>query len=196
MHLEEGHIYHIYNRGNNKTQVYFNRNNYLYFLGKLPKFILPYCSIMAWCLMPNHFHLMIYVHRLQVVGKNDNLNSSIGRLLSSYTRAINKQNGRTGSLFQKHTKAKCLTKLNSISENYWQSEFGTIINLDNGQFDYPQACLKYIHQNPVTNSLVNDPIEWEFSSYRDYYKNRNGKLIDYELSEKELGVVREVKTHW
>ena len=61
MYFESNHIYHIYNRGNNSQNIFFTRDNYLFFLEKIRKHILPYADVLAWCLMPNHFHLMVYV---------------------------------------------------------------------------------------------------------------------------------------
>ena len=61
MNFESGNLYHIYNQGNNRQQLFFSRENYLFFLKKIKKHILPHADILAWCLMPNHFHLMIYV---------------------------------------------------------------------------------------------------------------------------------------
>lgn len=66
MHFETGHIYHIYNRGNNAQQIFFNRENSLFFLKKIKQYISPYSDILAWVLMPNHFHLMVYVNAVGV----------------------------------------------------------------------------------------------------------------------------------
>lgn len=61
MHFEKGYIYHIYNQGNNRQTIFFSSENYLFFLRKIRTYILPYGDILAWCLMPNHFHLMVFV---------------------------------------------------------------------------------------------------------------------------------------
>lgn len=55
-------IYHVYNRGNNSNPIFFERENYYFFLKKMRRHLLPYCDILAWCLMPNHFHWLIYVN--------------------------------------------------------------------------------------------------------------------------------------
>ncbi|PWS31653.1 hypothetical protein DF947_13790 [Pedobacter paludis] len=59
MNFNGGTVYHIYNRGNNSQQIFFNNDNYLFFLRKLKKELLPFCNLLCYCLMPNHFHLMI-----------------------------------------------------------------------------------------------------------------------------------------
>ncbi len=66
MLLEKNHIYHIYNQGNNRQQIFFNRENQLFFVQKMSDYLLPYCDILAWCLMPNHFHWMVYVRETKV----------------------------------------------------------------------------------------------------------------------------------
>ena len=100
-------VYHIYNRGNNKQPVFFNEENYLFFLDKMRTQIKPCCDILCYCLMPNHFHFIINANeescklRISFGGKSiTELSFRIGKLLSSYTQAINKQNKTTGSLFQ------------------------------------------------------------------------------------------------
>jgi putative transposase len=105
-------------------------------------------------------------------------NDSIGILLRSYTRAINKQENMTGSLFRNPTKAECLNKPGSITPSFYNTEFGTKINISLPEKEYPQLCFNYIHNNPVTANLVKHPDDWEFSSCRDYSGLRNGTLIN------------------
>ena len=98
MEFFENELYHIYNRGNNQQQIFFKPDNYLFFLKKVRKFILPHCDILAYCLMPNHFHFLINADNRTITtkiiaGKEKNiLSEGIRMLLSSYTQAINKQN--------------------------------------------------------------------------------------------------------
>jgi putative transposase len=206
MEFSNGQIYHVFNRGNNSQTVFFSHENYLFLLEKLRKSILPHADILAWCLMPNHFHLMIEVKHMEIEiveqfgsegftlsetltkpTKKRTLNDSIGIMIRSYSRAIQKQQKITGSLFQKETKALCLTEPQSISPAHFNSHFGTMGNLDLPETNYLNVCFDYIHQNPVNGGLVNNPEDWEFSSHRDYYCRRKGKLINRELA-KELGL--------
>ena len=193
MLIEKGHIYHIYNQGNNRQKIFFNRENYFFFLGKMKEYILPYTDIMAWCLMPNHFHWMVYVRetdifrsrgatqsRTPTISDNISFNKSIGILLASYTRAINNQENITGSLFREKTKAECLTAFNGITPSFYNTEFGTIMNITDPEKEYPQICFNYIHNNPVKAGLVKSAEDWEFSSFQDICGMRNGKLINRE----------------
>jgi Transposase and inactivated derivatives len=206
MIFEEENLYHIYNQGNNRQSIFFSRDNYLFFLKKVREYILPHADILAWCLMPNHFHLMVYLHTLvidvdadsdgftqsETVTKHKQLkqrdfNASIGLMLRSYTRAINKQEDMSGSLFRSSTKAQCLTKQEGLTPAYFSTAFGTQINTHYQEQEYPQVCFNYIHLNPTSANLVKDTREWEFSSAIDYLGIRNGKLINKNRL-KEFGI--------
>jgi putative transposase len=212
MDFSSGQIYHVFNRGNNSQTIFFNRENYLFFLDKIRKHILPHANILAWCLMPNHFHLMIESNQIEIEiseqvtsvesegftlsetltrvppMKIRTLNDSIGIILRSYTRAIQKERVLSGSLFQKKTKALCLTEPNGVAPAYFNTHFGVVGNIALPEKEYPNVCFNYIHLNPVNDRLVRNPEDWEFSSYRDYYCGRKGKLINRDLA-KELGLI-------
>ena len=66
MNFQKGYIYHIYNQGNNRRKIFFKRENYLFFLEKIKTYVIPYTNILSWCLMPNHFHLMVLVRELDL----------------------------------------------------------------------------------------------------------------------------------
>jgi REP element-mobilizing transposase RayT len=173
MEFFESELYHIYNRGNNRQPIFFNPGNYLYFLQKIRRHVLPYCDILAYCLMPNHFHFLIYsdgrtIATKQIGNQTRNvLSEGIRNLLQTYTKAINQQNKRTGSLFQQNTKAKCLSK---------------------GSKPYDFICMNYIHQNPVKAKLVDKMEDWDYSSFRDYCGFRNGTLCNKNLAMRLLGI--------
>ncbi len=158
MRFEQEEPYHVYNRGNQKQPIFFNNDNYIFFQKKIKDQLLPVSEIVAYCLMPNHFHLLLQptgnglFERKTFGGKfMQELSYRIGILTSSYCQAINKQNNWVGSLFQQKTKSKLLT---------------TYVN-DWG-ISYFEQCFHYIHKNPVVAGLVTDPRDWPFSSYIDY----------------------------
>ena len=151
MELESNKYYHLYNRSNNHELLFRNRANYIYFLEKYSKYISTFVDTLAYCLMPDHFHFSVFVKSEDPVL----IKKSIGLLLSSYSKAINKSYSRVGSLFQQHTKTKLLV-----------------------EDKYLLTVISYIHQNPLRKNLVGSIEEWEFSSYRDYVGLRDGTLVN------------------
>jgi putative transposase len=167
MEFFENQLYHLYNRGNNQQPIFFNHNNYLYFLEKVRKFILPYCETLNYSLMPNHFHFFIYADYRSIqtrkIGDRDRniVSEGVRNLLQTYSKAINKQNKTTGSLFQQNTRAK------QISE---------------GSRIYGPTCFHYIHQNAWKARLVKKMEDWEYCSFKDYAGLRNGTLCNKKLA--------------
>lgn len=172
MHFEANNAYHIYNRGNEKQPIFFSEKNYLFFLQKIKYEWLPFADILTYCLMPNHFHFIIVPNEdgcKNIILKEKEthmqaLSKAIGKTLSSYTQAINIEQSKTGNLFQKKTKAKCLT----------DHDYQTAA-------DYLNTCIYYIHTNPYTANIVASPFDWSFSSLKDYAGLRNGTLCNKEL---------------
>jgi putative transposase len=206
MLFQKGYIYHIFNQGNNRRLIFLNHENYLYFLRKIKKYIYPYGDILAWCLMPNHFHLMMLIREVELIKspreylptlithgvtdvntpKTRSLNDSIAIMLRSYTRAFNKMHGFTGTLFRENTKAECINCPDGITPSFYIKDGITIINVNNPELQYLQICFDYIHLNPVRAKLVEQPADWEFSSARDYAGLRNGELVNRMIAEEYL----------
>lgn len=159
-------LYHIYNRGNNSQQIFFRKGNYEYFLKKILKYVLPHCNIFSYCLMPNHFHLMVF---FKPKFNENEFTQNLRTLLSSYTRAVNHEKKRTGSLFQQNTRAKCL-------------------NYSTARSNYALTCFHYIHQNPLIRGLVKKMEEWKFSSFREYIGLSENPICDIDQAKDLLGL--------
>ena len=154
MELYPNNYYHIYNRSNNNEIVYKTPDNFFFFIKKYRQYFEHDLETIAYCLMPTHFHFLVMVKTENV----EQLKKNFGILLSSYTKAINVQLSRHGSLFQQHTRAR---------------------HIDDEQ--YLLTLLTYIHQNPVRAGLSQELSDWEFSSYLDYINVRNGTLPKKDL---------------
>lgn len=165
MQLTEGGLYHIYNRGINKQIIFSSQENYIYFLGKVRKYLLPVSDILCYCLMPNHFHFLIHANEKSIIPTKagvvdmQQVSAAIKHILSSYTKAYNKMYGRTGSLFVQNTHSK-------------QIVFDVHNTL--GAF----TCFNYIHQNPWRAGMVDRIEDWHYSSFTDYAGLRNGTLCN------------------
>ncbi|MEP7237825.1 MAG: hypothetical protein ABI685_08175 [Ferruginibacter sp.] len=168
MHFIENEFYHIYNRGNNKQLIFFNDNNYIFFLNKIREELSACADIVCYCLMPNHFHIIIHANEKTVLERKSfggkpmqEFAYRVGILLSSYSQAINKQNNTTGSLFQQKTKAKILTE-----------------EVPGKKQNYLESCFFYIHNNPLEAGIVDNLDEWLYSSWLDYIGKRKGTLCN------------------
>ena len=177
MNFIRQNIYHIYNRGNNKQTIFFNDANYIYFLQKVRKYILPHCDILAYALMPNHFHFLLHAdERTEKQLANlpitrNVLSEGVRLLLSSYTKGINRQEDKTGNLIQQKTKSKCVYDASKSDSR-----------------GYVTTCFHYIHQNPLRAGFVDKMEDWHYSSYRDYAGLRNGTLCNRQLAHQLLDV--------
>jgi putative transposase len=161
-------LYHVYNRGNNQQPSFLNDKDYLAFIEYTRKFILPFADILAWCLMPNHFHYLVNTNEQSVSERKSGglvlqqLTYGIKQLLSSYTKSFNARNDRTGNLFQQKTKAK---------------------NLSEGTINHSETAFYYIHQNPWTAGLVSRIGDWPYSSYGEFTGNAPANLVSKPLAE-------------
>ncbi|MEK7276247.1 MAG: transposase [Chloroflexota bacterium] len=161
--------YHFYNRGNNRQAVFFERDNYLYFLRGLKKYVLEHVDILVYSLMPTHYHILGRV-KPQTSEGSPQVSRAMQKFGISYTKAINKRFGRVGALFQGQFQGKPVQHYNHL------------LNL----------CI-YIHANPVKDGLVALPEDWEFSNYLEWMNLREGTLVNREFIADNFGTLEEYK---
>jgi len=146
--LIAGQYYHIYNRGVNRQPIFFGEANWIFFIRLIQKYFQPnQVEILAYCLMPTHYHLLVYL-------LTDDFAKKVMQPFSvSFTKAINEQHERVGPLFQ------------GPFQTAWV-----------GKSTYLLQLSRYIHMNPVHANLVLHPADWSYSSYRDYIGLRQGTI--------------------
>jgi REP element-mobilizing transposase RayT len=131
--------YHVMNRGAARKQIFQSDEQRLYFLDLLEQcYELFNLEIHAYCLMGNHFHLLVKTPR-------PSLSEAMWFLCASYARKFNRQNKIDGPLFRGRFKA-------------------IVIDAE----DYLVQVSRYIHRNPVEAKLVDSPSEFVWSSYAGY----------------------------
>ncbi len=158
--LEEGCFYHIYNRGNNKQKVFFEAANYYYFFKLIQKHLLSAVKIYSFCLLPNHFHLLV-----QVKDEAKKPSQKFSNLFNAYTKAVNIKYDRSGNLFQRTFKRKRI-----------ENEL------------YLKNVIIYIHLNPKYSSFSKDYKDYPFSSYTSIFNNKYSFLERKEVLELFGGV--------
>lgn len=141
-----GEFFHIYNRAVGNELVFHNDVGYDHWLFLVKQYLLPLCEIHAYCLLPNHYHLLVKIN-------NDINPADFSKKMSDAANAFVKWNnlkyGRKGGLFMTPYKRKLL-----------QNE------------DYLIWCLWYIHRNPFHHQFVSDWKSWKYSSYHAYISDK------------------------
>ena len=168
--LVAGVHYHIYNRGNNRQTVFHKPADYVLFLRALRLYLvgnnearsqrvesLSPTRLLAYCLMPNHYHLL-------VCPGDSHLSHRMQLLSISFTKKMNLRHNRVGALFQ--------------------GQFKAVAVQDDAYLSYLSA---YFHLNPVRAGLVNRPEDWPYSSYLEYLGLRHGRLPSSEFVLDQIG---------
>ncbi len=165
-------FYHVYNRGVAKQKIYRDKKDYKKFLGLLKFYLTPInlqgpslqvrvapskvlknhaedVSLHCYCLMPNHFHLLLYQEKI------DSMNYFMRSLATKYVMYFNQKYKRTGPLFESNYKA---VRVETDDQLIYLS--------------------KYIHLNPIEIKPAGlDPAGWKYSSYGNYLRKFNQKWI-------------------
>jgi putative transposase len=135
-------------RGNNKQRVFLDDGGYRYYLKLLKRYVVQYeLEVWAYCLMPNHVHLMV------VPKSEDSLGSALRDTHACYARYVNWKHGLTGHL--------------------WQGRFFSC-PLDVG---HTLAAARYVERNPTRARLVEKPQQWPWSSAEARVSGREDPLL-------------------
>jgi putative transposase len=148
-----GQIYHFYNRGAHRISIFKEPTNYLFVIGKIKKYSAKFdLSVLAYCLMPNHYHFLVRQDGEQSAGLLPRY------VFNSYSKAYNKRFLHSGTLFEGNYMVKTVLKDSHLLH----------------------LC-RYIHGNPVKDGLVADPADWPYSNYLEWIGQRSGSLYDPEF---------------
>ncbi len=130
-------LYHVTSRGDRREAIFDDDQDRRSFLSTLEQVVNRFNWVChAWCLMDNHYHLLIQT-------PDGNLSRGMRQLNGVYTQASNRRHGRVGHLFQGRFKA---------------------ILVDGDA--YLLEVTRYVVLNPVRAGMVNNPADWPWSSYR------------------------------
>lgn len=156
-----GGLYHVITRGNNRRKIFRSPADYLKFTGLLQqqKSKLPF-YLYAYCLMPNHVHLLIEM-------QDDLVSRIMQRVLTSYSQYHNRKYKKVGHLFQGRYKSiLCQTDR------------------------YLGELVRYIHLNPVRAKIVKRPEDFEYSGHRAYLGLDRAGLVDTEPVLRHFGATK------
>ncbi len=148
--LRDNSFYHMTTRGNRKREVFKYTDDYKFYLNLLRKYKRKHTiSIYSYCLMPNHVHLLGYVH------KKEDLSRFMHDLNRGYVKYFNDTYKLVGHLWQGRFVSKPVLR-------------------DKYLFD----CITYIEFNPVRAKLVNNPGDYPWSSYKARMRGDKDPIVD------------------
>jgi len=177
--FDEGCFYHVYNRTIDKQPMFKSENNFDFFLKQYNKYLSPVVDTYAYCLLKNHFHILLRVKEdhlmtsdlitfqklanlpiTNLVGKttHDLVTHQFRKFFQSYAMAFNKEQSRVGTLFQ--------------------TPFKRVLVKDESYFT---QLIYYIHSNPQHHHLVDDFRKWKWSSYERILLNKPSALKKKEV---------------
>lgn len=171
-------FYHVYNRGINGETLFKEERNYDYFLQRYGTFIPPVANTFAYCLLGNHFHLLIRTKTEKEISEwakredreqsknladkdaSWHISKQFATLFKSYALAINKGYNRTGGLFEEPFR-----RLEVTSEHHFSQ------------------LVYYIHVNPQKHGFCSDFRDYPHSSYGSHLSQVSTKLKREEVLE-------------
>ena len=178
--LQPNCSYHIFNHANGFENIFTVDDNYRFYLDKYQQYILPIAETYAYCLLPNHFHLVVRIRRREVLEEvfrnfkstnfskfpnlekvevTDNMieyyiSKQFANLFSCYTQSFNKVNKRRGSLFLKNFRREPIK-----NKAYFMN------------------AVIYTHRNPVHHAFCDRYTDWSYTSFCEI-KERNSQIIE------------------
>ena len=182
--LVPGNFYHIYNRGNNRENIFVQERNYAYFMDLWWKHISPIAETWAFCLLRNHFHAAVYIREQgdltglttdspypnPRVDKIDSRSDSRGDL-SGLKKKVKEPSQYFSNFFNAYSRG-----LNIATQRtgvLFSRPFKRI-PVDNEA--YLMQLIVYIHQNPQKHGFVVDFKDWDHSSYHSMIGNNPTRL--------------------
>jgi len=148
--LVDGFIYHVLNRGNGGQEIFHREGDYKAFINLMEKAKERYfVKIFAYCVMPNHFHMVLMPHRAE------DLSRWLQWLMTSHVRRYHRHYGSSGHI--------------------WQGRFKSFIVQEDVHL---LTVLRYVEANPVRAGLVSGAKDWLWSSHGEVIGERERVLVD------------------
>lgn len=161
--LLPGRTYYLFNRTVGDEIAFRSKKDYEVFLEKYNEIVLPVAETLSYCLLPEQFHFIItldHESRLKEFFQKDHddlsiaLSRQIGRLFNSFTVKINDERKRNGNIFLKPFKREMICDPNEL-----------------------KIIARHIHQLPLNSGLIDNPMNWHFSSFNSI-SNRQPSLVN------------------
>ena len=189
--LKSDKFYHIYNHGVGNDSLFFNNDNYIYFLKKFAEFVSPIANTYAYCLMPNHFHFLVQIKSEEEVFQFLKQSNKLPDEEITLTGFKTLSGGITEvDFFSLHIGKQFSNFFNGYSQalNKQQKRKGTLLTRsfkrkEITSSEYLISLIQYIHLNPVQHGFVEKVLDWKHSSYPSLMSDKPTQLKRKEVIE-------------
>lgn len=164
--IESGRIYHIYNHAVGSDTLFRGQSDYNRFINDWQKRMPAVAEVYAYCLLPNHFHMM-----LKVIAPPKDFSNAFGVVCNAYSKYYNNKMKRMGSLFVKPFKRRIADSDSDLAWLPW-----------------------YIHRNPMHHNISYDWEHYPWSSFKDYLAGTSA-LVNFKFLLEFYGGLDSMITH-
>jgi putative transposase len=183
-------MYHIYNRANGFENLFYQDENYRFFLQQWDKYIRPIADTLCYCLMPNHFHFMVRIREAEVL--KDFFKEKLDKKQASFS-FLTHQGVQTIDELKKDYLSKLLSQqfshlFNGYTQalNKQQKRRGSLFmhGFKRKKIEddtYLINLFYYIHRNPVHHGYCSDFRDWKYSSFHVLISDKPG-IINQDLA--------------
>ena len=203
--LQPDTSYHIFNHANGFENIFRHEANYYFFLEKYWKYIGPIAETYAWCLMPNHFHLVVRIRKREVLINNFSNSKRFSKVTTADQRTlmINKDFLQSGSnnfgksISRNENFGKVITDRDI--EKYLSKQFANLFSCYTQSFNKVYGrmgslfiknfkrepitdkthflnTVVYTHRNPIHHGFCKQYDDWLYSSYNDIINGNNDRI--------------------
>lgn len=198
--FECGNTYHIFNRGNNREDIFREEKNYSFFLSLMKKYLLSVADIYAYCLMKNHYHILLRFFEPsemedatsevfktsevcecpeQTKRPQRSVGQPLSNMLNAYAKSFNKEYHRHGNLFQPHPKRNRVTDDNYFRQLVVYIHLNPIKHDFSSSLDYPHSSYPAVISGKPTN-LNRDVVLEYFDDVENFIAWHDFKRLQHE----------------
>jgi putative transposase len=205
--LEFDRHFHIFNHANGFEVLFKEEKNYHFFLEKYGKHINPIAETIAWCLMPNHFHVLVRIRSKQEIFSyfeylaNQTTEDADVSFIEAFTFSKVPNFGK-GELRKETSDYNILPNGKILDEKFLSKQFSNFFSSYSQAFnkvynrrgslfiknfkrkrvdsdDYFRSLILYIHLNPIHHGFTSRVLEWSWTSYLEFLKEHPDLLTQY-----------------
>ena len=201
--LQPNSSYHIFNHANGFENIFTEDENYRFFLDKYKEYITPIAETYAYCLLPNHFHLVVRIRKREVIediirNKNStSINNNFSKVWNFGKVSSSSSSSSSSSIDNKEIEKFLSKQFSNLFSSYTQS-FNKVYKRMGSLFikNFKREAILdkkhffnvviYTHRNPIHHGFCTAFTDWGYSSYSETIEQKS-KIVEVDKLIKIFG---------